>query len=85
MNWPIYSFDEETDYATVLITVQRMYSYLNTQVGCCKGKSIAQQMCNVDRILQAISIDGSSNPDLFNEDRWKVDIEAAYEILYKLV
>lgn len=83
--FPVYTFNEDTDYAEVLKTNQRMYSYLNSNIGCCKGKSLTEQLCIVDRLLQATYIDGNVDVDLHNEDRWKADIKAAYLLLYKLV
>lgn len=85
-NFPVYNFNDSTlDYDQVEFTVKQMYSYLNNETTCCKGVSLTSQLCKVDSLMQAMYIDGSDDLDLYNEERWKADVKAAYLTLYNLV
>lgn len=85
MTYPNYiPFNEDTDYAAVEITVKQMYSDLNSQLGCCNSSKQGKTLCEVDAILQAMSIDSDSG----DTDRYEADVQAAYLLLspyFKLV
>lgn len=86
MTFPHYTFNNETDYDAVWLTTQQMYSYLISKTSCCKGKSLTENLCVVNGLMRAIDIDGDiDNPDLYNYERYKADVKAAYQLLYILV
>lgn len=86
-NFPVYNFNDPTlDYSEVEVTVDQMYSYLISKTSCCKGKSLTENLCVVNGLMRAIDIDGDiNNTDLYNYERYKADVKAAYQLLYILV
>jgi hypothetical protein len=75
MIYPQYTFDEDTNYDTVLVTVNQMYSDTLTPEGCCCSSGDERVLDSVVPILFAVSIDEAV------EERYKSDIKSAYLIL----
>lgn len=83
MTYPIYNFsDPDLDYNQVLLTVRLMYSDLTSQSnGCCHSRAIEDVLCEVDKLLQAASIDSDNDDDI----RFQNDVKVAYKLLYAIV
>lgn len=81
MTYQKYDFTDPTlDYDTVFQTVQEMYADLyHSPNPCCKPKSIASTLCEVDTILQCVVIDQT------DVVRYQSDVKSAYLLLYPLV
>lgn len=81
-SYPVYQFNESTDYAAVLGTVQLMYSDLTSQSkGCCHPRSIEEILCESDKLLQAAQIDFDSGDTV----RYQNDVKVAYKLLFAIV
>lgn len=81
--FPKYTFDSNTDYNAVLVTVKEMYSYLDAQNdGCCKSSSIETVMRKASIKLLAVGYNAAG--DLNDVERWKKGIKIAYLLLYPL-
>ena len=80
-SYPTYDFtDSALNYDAVAITVIQMHSDLNNQVGCCKPPSLREAFDIVTPWMFQFPYEKANNTD-----RYKKNVQAAYEILYRLV
>lgn len=81
--YKVFNFsDPNLDYNEVLQETQLMYSDLTSQSkGCCHSRAIEDVLCEVDKLLQAASIDSDNDDDI----RFQNDVKVAYKLLYAIV
>lgn len=74
-----YTFTENTNYTSVYITVNDMYSALLAVSGLTPSKGTNETIKEADRLMTGIDIDATNIP------RKNFNIENAYNLLYPVV